>query len=509
MDFAELSMLNRRLLEERLLGTELADYKPEVLNYPEKIIQFGEGNFLRAFVDWMVHQVNKKGLFKGRVVVVQPIAQGRVANLNQQDGLYTQILRGTQNGQIVDKREIIPVISRGLNAYTEWDEVLKCAENPEIEYIVSNTTEAGICYNPSDKLFDNPPASFPAKITAYLFRRYQFFNGAPDKGMILLPCELIDRNGDNLKRIVLQLAEEWGLPEDFINWVKTSNHFLNTLVDRIVTGYPFKEVNQLQQELGYTDQNLNTGEVFHLWVIEGDPQLQEKLPFAQGGLNVKWVQDMTPYRTRKVRILNGVHTSAVAVAYLSNIELVRDAVHDRKVGKFMHDVVFEEIIPTLDLDTNELQGFAKDVLERFNNPFIDHKWFDISLNSTSKFQARVLPSLKQYVAKTGHLPKRLTFSLAALIAFYQGTEIRNNRLVGHRAGQEYFIQDDQDTLEFFKDKWTRYQKGELSLVQVTTDILAKFCPEELEEYPELVPEVARDLKLILHEGILSGLEKVS
>lgn len=509
MDTAESLKLNRKLLEEKLLGTELANYNPEVLNYPEKIIQFGEGNFLRAFVDWMVHQVNKEGLFKGRVVAVQPIAQGRVANLNQQDGLYTQILRGMQKGQIVDRREIIPVISRGLNAYTEWEEVLKCAENPEIEYIVSNTTEAGISYNAKDKLTDNPSVSFPAKITAYLYRRYQHFQGAPDKGMILLPCELIDRNGDNLKRIVLRLAAEWGLAEAFITWLKTSNQFLNTLVDRIVTGYPFKEADKLQQELGYKDQNLNTGEIFHLWVIEGDTMLQERLPFAKAGLNVKWVKDMTPYRTRKVRILNGVHTSAVAVAYLSNIELVRDAVHDGRVGKFMHDVVFEEIIPTLDLDAKELQGFAKDVLERFNNPFIDHKWFDISLNSTSKFQARVLPSLKQYVAKTGHLPKRLTFSLAALIAFYHGTEIRNNRLVGNRASQEYLIQDDLVNLEFFQDMWTRYQKGELSLVQLTTNSLAKLCPEELEEYPELVPGVARDLKLILREGMLPSLEKVS
>lgn len=509
MDTAESPLLNRELLTEKLLGTQLADYQPELLDYPERIIQFGEGNFLRAFVDWMVHQVNKEGLFKGRVVAVQPISQGRVANLNQQDGLYTQILRGTQNGEIVDRREIIPVISRGLNAYTEWDTVLKCAENPDIEYIVSNTTEAGISYNAKDKLFDNPPESFPAKITAYLYRRYQYFQGALDKGMILLPCELIDRNGDNLKRIVLQLAAEWGLPEGFITWLNSSNLFLNTLVDRIVTGYPFNEADKLQQELGYKDQNLNTGEIFHLWVIEGDAKLQERLPFIQAGLNVKWVKDMTPYRTRKVRILNGIHTSAVAVAYLSNIELVRDAIHDGQVGKFMHDVVFEEIIPTLDLDVSELKGFAKDVLERFNNPFIDHKWFDISLNSTSKFQARVLPSLKQYLAKTGHLPKRIIFSLAALISFYHGTEIRNNRLVGNRAGQEYLIQDDLANLEFFQDMWTRYQKAELSLVQVTTNILAKFYRDELEEYPELVPGVARDLKLILREGMLPSLEKVS
>ena len=501
--------LNREYLEKNQLGTELAPFSKAFFDYPEKMIQFGEGNFLRGFVDWMVQQMNKKSLFNGRVVVVQPLPMGRVANLNEQDGLYTMMLRGTIDGKVTDQREILASISRGLDPYTQWEEVLKCAENPEIEYVVSNTTEAGIAYDPNDKLTDAPPTSYPGKLTVYLYRRFTHFKGDATKGLVIMPCELIDRNGDKLKKVVLQLASEWQLPAEFSQWLQNSNYFLNTLVDRIVTGYPFKEIDQIEQELGYKDQNLNTAELFHLWVIEGDAKHGEKLPLAQAGLNVKWVNDMTPYRTRKVRILNGAHTSAVAVAYLSNIDLVKDAVEDNKVGKFIRDVVFEEIIPTLDLDANELEQFAKDVLERFNNPFIDHKWADISLNSTSKFEARVLPSLKKYFERRKVLPKRLTFSLASLIALYHGTEIRGDKLVGHRDGQEYLLRDDQVILEFFRDNWASYEKAEVTLETLVENVLNRFWAAEMKELPTLASEVATYLREILNTGMSHSLEKCS
>jgi tagaturonate reductase len=509
MSDTDLPLLNRNLFETKYLGAPLADYSQEILNYPERMIQFGEGNFLRAFVDWMVHRMNRSGVFKGRIVVVQPIAQGRVQQLNEQDGLYTLLLRGIQEGHIIDKREIIPVISRGLSATDQWEEVLKCAENPEIEFVVSNTTEAGISYRPGDRLSDAPPASFPAKLTAYLYRRFQTFHGDPAKGMLIIPCELIDRNGDNLRKIILKYADRWNLSAEFKQWVQHSNQFVNTLVDRIVTGYPFKDASQLEAEFGFRDQNLNTGELFHLWVIEGDAKLSEKIPFHQAGLNVKWVADITPYRTRKVRILNGAHTSTVAVACLSNIDLVRDAISDDNVGKFLHNILFEEIIPTLDLDPQDLFGFAKDVLERFNNPFIDHKWFDIALNSTSKFETRVLPSLMTYIKRKGSLPKRLIFSLAALIAFYRGTEIRNNKLVGHRAGTEYFIQDDLETLKFFCDHWEQYEAGKLPLSELTRDVLTRFWPEGIREYPQIISAVSACLDNICHAGITIGVKQCS
>lgn len=508
MPNGNLPQLNRKLLMEKYIGTPLANYSRDILNYPERVIQFGEGNFLRAFVEWAIHRMNTCGVFRGRVVVVQPIAQGRIKELNAQDGLYTLILRGTEAGKVIDRREIIPSISRGLSVTEQWEAVLQCAENPEIEFVVSNTTEAGITYHAGDRLDSNPPVSFPAKITAYLYRRFQHFHGDLTKGLTFIPCELIDRNGDSLKKLVLQYATEWNLPETFHQWVNSANRFLNTLVDRIVTGYPSKEAAELEASFGYRDQNLDTGEIFHCWIIEGDAQLAEKLPFHQAGLNVKWVANQTPYRTRKVRILNGTHTASVAVSLLSKVDIVRDAVNDATIGRFMREVLFEEIIPTLDLDSNELTSFATAVLERFNNPFIDHKWFDISLNSISKFTARVMPSLMTYLKRQGKLPVRLSFSLAALIALYRGTEIRDNKLVGHRDGVEYFIQDDLEILKFFRDNWQEYAAGKLSVTQLTTNVLNRFWPESVTEYPPLVIAVADWLTAIISQGVPACLKKL-
>ncbi|ADQ14356.1 tagaturonate reductase [Halanaerobium hydrogeniformans] len=506
----ELKTLNRELLENEFLGSNLADFPAEILDYPEKVVQFGEGNFLRAFIDWMFHKMNKEGIFKGRAVVIQPIRKGRVSNLNEQDGLYTLYLRGIEAGKEVNKKEIITSISRGLESYAQWDKVLELAEKEEIEIVVSNTTEAGISYNPEDHLEDCPPESYPGKLAAYLYRRYEHFAGDPEKGMIILPVELIDRNGDNLKRIILKLADDWKLEKEFKDWIKNSNHFLNTLVDRIVTGYPFNEIAKLEAELGYHDQNLDTGEIFHLWVIEGDESLKEKLPFHQAALNVKWVDDLTPYRTTKVRILNGAHTSTVPVAYLAGIDLVRDAVNDQLLGEFIKKAVFEDIIPTLTAGNAELEDFAAKIFERFKNPYIDHKWLDISLNSTSKFKTRVLPSIIEHIEKLHKTPKYLSFSLAALIAFYKGTEIETSQLKAYRNGDSYLIKDDQAALEFFAQLWSEYENKEIKLSELTKKVLAaeKFWERDLTELPELEKTVVDQLKNIEKEGMKAALENL-
>ncbi|MTI60405.1 MAG: tagaturonate reductase [Firmicutes bacterium] len=498
-----LPKLNKEYLKNNLLGTELADYSADILEYPERVIQFGEGNFLRAFVDWMFHQMNKEGVFKGRAVIVQPIPQGRVSNLNKQDGLYTLFLRGKQDGKVVDQREVMTAVSRGLEAYTQWDEVLKLAENPEIEFVVSNTTEAGIVYSSDDKLDDTPPDSYPGKLTAYLYRRYQFFNGASDKGMLIIPVELIERNGDILREVVIKLADNWKLPEGFKDWIREHNIFVNTLVDRIVTGYPFKEKDKLEEELGYCDENLDTGEIFHLWIIEGDESLKEKLPFHKAGLNVRWVDDVTPYRSRKVKILNGAHTSTVPVSYLAGIDLVRDAVDDQLLSDFIKKVIFENIIPTMSLSVEELEDFSKKILERFANPFIDHKWLDISLNSTSKFKTRVLPSLLEFIEEKEELPDKLVFSLAALITFYKGTEIRDKHLVAYRQQEEYLIKDDMSALEFFADLWGRYENNELGIEKLAEEVLGhqEFWQQDLNKLPGLTAAVTDYLKKIKEQGV--------
>lgn len=276
-----MTRLNRDLLKSDYKFPEDLKVQPFPEDLPERVIQFGEGNFLRAFVDWMFDQMNKNNLFNGRIVVVQPIAQGLVDKLNEQDGLYTLLLRGLKDGKATELKEIISSVSRGINPYTEWDEYLACAENPNIEFVVSNTTEAGIAYDKNDSLENKPPVSYPGKLTAYLYHRFNHFNGDPSKGMVIIPCELIDRNGDNLKKIILQLADDWNLSETFKSWIMEHNTFLNTLVDRVVTGYPKDEINAILENLGYNDNLVDTGELFHLWVIEGPKELSERLPLPR------------------------------------------------------------------------------------------------------------------------------------------------------------------------------------------------------------------------------------
>lgn len=501
-------LLKRELIQQGKIDEKLISFKGEGL--PEKVIQFGEGNFLRAFVEWMFHEMNKKGLFNGKAVAVQPIPFGRAKEINEQDGLYTLILRGIQQGQVIEKKEIITSLSRCINPYENYDELLKCAENPEIKYMISNTTEAGIAYDKEDSLENKPPKSFPGKVTAYLYHRFKHFNGAPDKGMVIIPCELIDRNGDKLKEIVLKLIQDWNLSEEFKEWVEQNCKFLNTLVDRIVTGYSEKDVEKIQEEYGYQDKNLDTGEIFHLWVIEGDEKLKEELPFHKAGLNIIWTDDMTPYRTRKVRILNGAHTMTVPTGFLYGIDTVKEAVEHPVIGKYMEKGIYEEIIPSLDLDKKDMLKFANDVVERFKNPFIKHYLIDISLNSTSKFKTRVLPSIIEYVKRKGQLPKILTFSLAALIAFYRGTVIKDGKLIAKRNGEEYEIRDNIEALEFFKNLWNREIKNEDDFKAIVDKVLCheKFWGQDLREVEGLKATVATYLKQIIERGMEESVAKL-
>lgn len=488
----------------------LANYE-QIAAMPEKVLQFGEGNFMRGFVDWMIHRLNQNNLFNGRVVVVQPIAQGLTNMVNEQDGLYTLLLRGLQNGQIVEEKDLISAISRGINPYEDFNAYLECANNPELRFIISNTTEAGISYSAEDRYEDAPPASFPGKLTVLLHKRFTAMGGAADKGFVIIPCELIDRNGDNLKKIVLRLASEWNLGSDFIAWVENSNYFLNTLVDRIVTGYPRDEIAELTAKLGYEDKILNTAEPFHLWVIEGDQRFSEELPFTKIGLDVIWTDDMTPYRTRKVRILNGAHTMTVLAAYLYGLDTVKECMDDEKIRSFMEKGVFEEIIPTLDLPEKELKDFAAAVTERFANPFIRHYLLSISLNSTSKFKTRVLPSVLEYVNRKGQLPKVLSFSLAALFAFYRGTEIRGNALIGTRpAGNEYNISDDQPVLELFQSLWSNCDGSRACVGQLVNTLLARtdMWGQNLNEVAGFADLVADYLYSIITKGVEESLKEV-
>lgn len=449
--------------------------RKEACKLTERVLQFGEGNFLRGFVDWMFDRLNKENGGDFGVVVVQPINMGPVVDfLNEQDGLYDLYLRGLQNGEKVEETRVVECITRGINPYTQNDEFFKCALNPDLRYIVSNTTEAGIEYKPGQSADDFDNNTFPGRLTMFLKKRFDA--GLP--GFLLLPCELIDNNGAVLKDCVLKYADDFGYGDEFKKWVETENYFTSTLVDRIVTGYPRDTAKQMEEEYGHLDNVINTAEIFHLWVIQGDKKYSEELPFTKIGLNVLWTDDVTPYKKRKVRILNGAHTMMVLAAHLAGLETVKEAMDDELIFSFMKQGVFDEIIPTLDLSKEELVQFANDVIERFQNPFIKHYLLSIALNSVSKYQVRVLPSVLEYIKMNNKEPKCLVFSLAALIAFYR-TDAAN---------------DNPDVMEFMK-------------TASVDDILAKteYWGTDLSM---LKPTIESHLKAIDEKGIRAAMQEV-
>ncbi|RKI81298.1 tagaturonate reductase [bacterium 0.1xD8-71] len=416
---------------------------------PIKVLQFGEGNFLRAFVDYMIDIANEKGEFNGDIVLVKPITFGTLERFHEQDCQYTVQLRGIVDDKPQRINRIVTSVADAVDAYEEYEKYAGYARLDTLRFIVSNTTEAGIVYDDTDLLEMTPPKTYPGKLTKFLYERYQHFSGALDKGLIILPVELIDDNGIHLKECVLKLAELWKLEEGFISWIHEACVFTSTLVDRIVTGYPRDEAEELCKEFGYQDNLIVTGEPFALWVIESAKDISGELPLPQVGLPVIFTDNQKPYKQRKVRILNGAHTSFVLASYLCGNDIVLQSMQDELILNFIKATIFEEVIPTLTLPKQELEEFAQAVLTRFNNPYVKHAHLSISLNSVSKWRARCMPSFLEYIEKTGKLPVHLTFSLAALMAFYTGAEIRDKALIGHRGEEEYNILDDEAVLSFF------------------------------------------------------------
>lgn len=479
---------------------EKAGYTGYLLkNAPERVLQFGEGNFLRAFADYWFDMANEKAGWNGKCVLVQPIAQGLTQRINRQEGLYTLYLRGRQNGEKVDAKRVISSVSRCLNPYEkqDYDAMMDVAAGEALEYIVSNTTEAGIVYAPSCRLEDCPPASFPAKLTQVLLHRWRA--GRP--GVVVLSCELIDNNGKELLRCVNQYIKQWGLEEGFARWVNEGCTFCSTLVDRIVPGRirDAAETARLEDENGYRDALIDVGEVFGVWNIEGPEWLAEKLPFRAAGLNCPVVPDVTPYKKRKVRILNGAHTGFVLGAYLAGYDIVRDCMQDDVILGFMNRMLHEEVIPTLPLDRQDLEAFAAAVQDRFNNPFINHELMSITLNSTSKWRARNMPSLLEYAQTAGKLPPCLAMSFAAYIAFYSSDiqALTEQGLVCRRPkGNEYTVSDDRWVLEFY------YSRRGVSDETLVHDVMTneKMWGQDLTLVPGFEQAAAENLRRIRTEG---------
>ena len=474
---------------------------------PERVLQFGEGNFMRAFVDFFIDKMNETANFNSKVVLVQPIPKFTTPDvgdfINEQEGLYTLYLRGSENGQEVSSKRVISCISRCLNAYSDYEAVMECAKNPELRFITCNTTEAGIVYDPSCQFTDTPANSFPAKLTQFLYKRFEAFQGDVKKGFIILSCELIDNNGKELLKCVNQYIDQWELEDSFRKYVNEDCTFCGSLVDRIVPGRirDEKEVAELEEKHGYADPLLDVGEVFGVWVIEGDEKLNDVLPFKKAGLldKVFVTPDMSPYKKRKVRILNGAHTGFVLGAYLAGENIVRDCMNDETIKGFMNKMLYDEVIPTLPLDKDDLMQFAAAVEDRFNNPFVNHELMSISLNSTSKWKARNMPSFLGYIEEKGCLPQCLTMSLAAYIAFYSNEiqSLTDAGLVCRRpAGNEYTVSDDRWALEFYYAH--RNDTPEALVHAVLTN--EQMWDQDLTKIAGLEETVTADLKMIRTEG---------
>lgn len=468
--------------------------KPE---RPIKIMQFGEGNFLRAFIEWIIQNLNDKGAINSSVAVVQPMPFGRIKELSEQDGLYTLRLEGIDKGKTVKSSQVIDVIGDCINPFTDYEHFLSYAKSQDLQVIISNTTEAGIAVDPTDTDFSQCPKSYPGKLLALLKARYDYFDGDMTKGLAIVPCELIDNNGDELYRCLTELAEINHMDKKFIEWMQTANHFTSTLVDRIVPGYPRNEIEQIQKETGYIDNNVVKGEIFHLWVLRKEPVVQKYLPADSTGLNVIFADDIKPYKQRKVKILNGSHTAMVPVAYLCGIDTVGEAVNDPVIGKYVHDFIFDEVNPTIDLPQNEMIDFANSVIERYKNPFIRHELMSIALNSTTKFRTRLLPTLEDYIRIKGALPKHLLFSFAAIVEFHKGV----------RGEEKIALKDDPHYLEHWAKLWAEFDGDYTKLAKAALSWTEAWEVDMNTLHPDITATVAEYLEDMDRNGMKSAVAR--
>ncbi|MEN8248113.1 MAG: tagaturonate reductase [Bacteroidota bacterium] len=451
---------------------------------PVKVVQFGEGNFLRAFVDWILDDLNNQGKLNGQVSIVQPIKEGLTDLINKQDGLYHVFTEGIVDGEQVEDIRLIKSVMNCIDPFESYQDYISLAEIDTLEFVVSNTTEAGIQFINEEMPEGKAARSFPGKLTQFLYQRYQYFNADIKKGLTILPCELIENNAGELKKCIFQHIDAWNLGDDFKGWLLNANSFHNTLVDRIVTGFPKGRIEEYQNKVGYNDNLIVTAEHYHLWVIEGTNNERLHQLFDDSNLNVLLVDDLQPYRTRKVRILNGAHTSMVPVGLLHGNSTVKQTVEASFTKQFVEDLLFNEVCPTLDFPEEVIKSYTEAILNRFKNPAIKHQLSSIALNSISKFRVRVLPSILEHESKYGKLPDNLVLAFAALIVFYKGKDMPVN--------------DDRGIEAYFKGLWNKN-----SIEEIVKSVLENndLWGRSLIDLPGLSDMLCRNINLIEEKGI--------
>jgi len=486
-------------MQPPLLQSVLHLQKPLQKPLVERVLQFGQGNFLRSFCGWMFSEMNQKLQTDFGIVMVQPIAEGNIEAFEAQQCCYTVCLQGYQEGKPSKNNYLCRAVPRGLNPFTRYNDFLALAHQPDLEYVISNTTEAGIEFCSSDTFEEAPAVSFPGKVTRLLFERYKAFDGDREKGWIFLPCELIEKNGTRLREAILQYVDLWQLGESFKQWVETACYFCNTLVDRIVPGFPASQIPALWDELGYEDPLCSMAEPFHLWVIETSRDLSARLPFREAGLNVLWVPDVTPYRNRKVYILNGIHTGMTPMAWLMGLETVSEALGNSRVAGFVQKLVYQEILPMLTLPADELNAFADEVFLRFRNPFLRHELQGILLNSASKFKARNLPIMLSYIEQKGQIPPMMALSLSALIFYFRGI----------RLGQPIAIRDTAEMKALFEALWSRCDGTPAACRVLVEEVLSNpvLWGRDLAAIPHLSETVSTLLYSMVSRGVESTVDE--
>lgn len=463
-------------------------------HYPVKILQFGSGNFLRGFADWMLQELNRKMDFGAGVAVVQSISRGEL--LQSQEGVFTVILKGIRDDEFVSEFVKVDVIQRIVNPAEDFKSFLDEGINPDLQFIISNTTEAGIQFSSEDMDVNTLATSFPGKLTQLLYYR---FSNKLNSSLVVLPTELIEQNGEQLKSIILKYAQHWSLPSEFTFWLNANITFCNTLVDRIVSGFPKKPREQVFDELGYKDELVVEAEWFHLWVIEGPRWIAEVLPFRKAGFNVIFTHDSKPYRERKVRILNGAHTSMAIIGQIIGLQSVREAIDSPVLGKFLRRLIYDEIIPHIWGDLNELEKYADEVINRFRNPAIDHKLVAISQQSFSKIKVRVLPSLIDDLERNGHVPERLSLVLASFLFYYRGAG----------DGKKFVLKDTEDIIELMETAWAKTDSSESQIFDLCKHVLGQpIWGADLHKYPQLITCTSQHLFSIISRGMLETLKGI-